>query len=401
MRLLLSVASLLISVVLVQLGSGTLAPLDALSGLAEGFSKTEIGVLGSAHYVGFFAGCWAAPRMMGTIGHVRTFAACSVAGAIGALAHPLWVDPAAWAVMRGLTGFAVAGAYTVIESWLNARVTNETRGKLLGVYRVIDLVASLAAQMLIAVLEPASYISYNIVAILCCLCLVPMILSMAPEPTVPEAPRLRPMAAIRLSPLGAAGVTIAGVTMPAFRMVGPVYGAEIGLDQRGVALFLGAAVLGGALVQVPVGWLADRFDRRAVLIAISAAATCVSLGIVLLRPEGAAAFLAAFVFGLAAFPLYSLSAAHANDFAVPEFITELNAALLFLFAAGAVVSPWLAAALIERFGPPALFGLIAVAHVVLILFGIWRLSRPRAEARAAFRTIPRTSFLAGRLFGRR
>ncbi|HEU0220617.1 MAG TPA: MFS transporter [Paracoccaceae bacterium] len=402
MRLLLSLAALFLSIVFVQLGSGALAPLDALGGIVAGFSKTEIGMLGSAHFVGFFVGCWVAPRMMGTVGHIRAFAGFATAGAIGALAHPLLVDPFAWSVMRVMTGFAVAGAYTVVESWFNAKASNATRGKIMGIYRVVDLGASLAAQVMIAVLEPLSYISYNLLAILCCLCLVPLTLTTIAEPMTPATPRLRPLATLRLSPLGAAGVIIAGVTMPAFRMVGPLYGAEIGLDQGGIASFLGAAVIGGALAQIPVGYLADRFDRRWVLIWLSLASIVVSAAMSSTVPDVWLAFAGAFAFGLAAFPVYSISAAHANDFAAPEFLTELNASLLFLYAVGAIASPYLSAWLVAEYGPSALFVLIGAAHVALAVFGLYRMTRraPVAE-RAAYLYLPRTSFIIGRFLRRR
>ena len=353
MRLIISFAALLMSVVLVQLGSGSLAPLDALSGAELGFSAAEIGLLGSAHFVGFFVGCWLAPRMTGTIGHVRVFAAFAASGAVGALAHPLWHEPLFWAVLRMLTGFAVAGSATVIEGWLQARVTNDTRGRVIGVYRVVDLGAALAAQAMISFLPPATFVSYNIVAMLCCLCLVPLTLTSAPEPERPESPpRLRPLKTLRLSPLGAAGVFVAGVTMPAFRMVGPLYGIEVGLDANGIALFLSAAILGGALAQAPVGWLADKHDRRWVLVWLSVAAMAVCLGVAWVGGASPAAIYGgALIFGLVSYPIYSVSSAHANDFAEPAEAIELNASLLFIYAMGAILAPFFSARLIEAAGP--------------------------------------------------
>ncbi|SET21916.1 MFS transporter [Oceanicella actignis] len=403
MRLVISFAALLMSVVLVQLGSGALGPLDALSGAALGFSTAQIGMLGSAHFVGFFVGCWAAPRMMGAIGHSRAFAAFAASGAIGALAHPLWPDPTAWAALRALTGLAVAGAYTVVESWLQAKVDNSTRGRVVGIYRVVDLSASLVAQAMIAVLPPASYVSYNIVAILCCLCLLPLTLSRAAAPAMPLAPRLRPARAARLSPLAAAGVLVAGSSMPAFRMVGPVYGHEVGLDAEGIATFLAAAILGGAAAQIPIGWVADKMDRRHVLTGLSAASAATCLGV---AADGgssaAAAFAGAFAFGLFAFPIYSVSSAHANDFAEPDFVAELNASLMFIYGLGAIASPLSASLLLDRFGPGALFSFIAGLHGLLALFGLARMAVGRkARARTPYRYLPRTSFVVGRLMRRR
>ncbi len=92
MRMLISFAALFLSVALLQLSSGGVGPLDALSGIALDFTTQEIGLLGSAHFVGFFIGCWWAPRLMGAVGHSRAFAAFTAAGAIGLLAHMLIID---------------------------------------------------------------------------------------------------------------------------------------------------------------------------------------------------------------------------------------------------------------------------------------------------------------------
>ncbi|MBO6886412.1 MAG: MFS transporter, partial [Marivita sp.] len=277
MRLPLSFAALFLSVALLQISSGGVGPLDAISGITLGFTTAEIGMLGSAHFVGFFVGCWWAPRLMGTVGHARAFSAFTVLGAIGLISHMMWADPVAWALMRIATGVCVAGCYTVIEAWLQAEVTNETRGRAMGLYRIADMGASLVAQLLIGVLTPAAYVSYNLLAIFCCAALLPLALTTRPQPETPDAPRLRPKMAIARSPLAVAGVIVAAISSASFRMVGPVYGQGVGLALDQIALFMAAFVAGGALAQYPVGWLADKHDRRWVLIwlSVAAIASCV------------------------------------------------------------------------------------------------------------------------------
>ena len=402
MRMLISFAALFLSVVLLQLSTGGVGPLDALSGLAIGFSRAEVGLLGSAHFMGFFIGCWWAPRMMGSVGHSRAFAAFTAAGAIGLLAHMLVVDPYAWAVMRIASGLSVAGCYTVIESWLQSKVTNETRGRAMGTYRGVDIGASLLAQLMIGVLEPGSYVSYNLLAILCCASLLPLTLSTATQPDIPSAPRLRPSLAWRMSPLAVAGVFVAGLSTASFRMVGPIYGQEVGLAASQIAWFLAAFVLGGAFSQIPTGWLADKYDRRWVLIWVSAAATASCAVTVGVSGGGASGvFVAAGLFGFMTMPIYSLSAAHAHDFADGSERVELSAALLFYYALGAIAAPLVSSWLIEGYGPDALFGFIATSHVGLLVFGLTRMRvRPTATARTNYVYAPRTSFLLGRLIGR-
>ncbi len=401
MRLLVSFAALFLSVILLQLSSGGVGALDAISGIALGFSTAQVGLLGSAHFFGFFIGCWVAPRMMGNVGHSRAFAAFTATGAIGLLAHMLLVDPLAWAGMRVASGFSIAGCYTVIEAWLQAKVTNETRGRTMAAYRVADMGASLVAQLMISVLEPASYISYNLLALLCCAALLPLTLTKTPQPSTPNAPRLRPMLAVTRSPLAAAGVIVAALSAASFRMVGPIYGTQVGLQTNEIALFLAAFVAGGALAQYPVGWLADKFDRRWVLIWLSVAAIGSCMQTVFFTGQSSQAILlTAALFGLTTFPIYSIAAAHAHDFASTEERVELSAALMFHYALGAIAAPLVASWLIEAFGPPAMFVMIACGHGALVVFGLVRMrSRPSAR-RTRYIYSPRTSFLVGRLTSR-
>lgn len=402
MGLITSFFALFLSVILLQLSSGGVGPLDALSGIKLGFSTQQIGMLGSSHFLGFFIGCWWAPRLMGRVGHSRAFAAFTAAGAIGLLAHMMVIDPYAWALMRVASGLCIAGCYTVIEAWLNARVTNENRGRAMGSYRIVDTGASLVAQLLVAVLEPADYVSYNLLALFCCASLLPLTLTQASQPETPDAPRLRPGLAWACSPLAVAGVMAAALSSSAFRMVGPIYGANVGLQNDQIAYFLAAFVAGGAIAQYPVGWIADKYDRRWVLIGLSIAAI-LSCGITVLASSGGTTTVmaAAVIFGLTTFPIFSVSAAHANDFATNEQRVELSAALMFFFALGAIASPYATSALITVFGPSALFTFIAASHFILIVFSLVRMSRrATATERTPYIFVPRSSFTIGRLLSK-
>lgn len=402
MRLMISFAALFLSVILLQLSTGGVGPLDALSGFALGFTTEQIGLLGSAHFVGFFMGCWLAPRMMGNVGHSRAFAAFTATGAIGLLAHMLVIDPYAWAAMRIASGFCVAGCYTIIEAWLQAKLTNETRGRAMGIYRVTDMGASLAAQLIIGILEPASYVSYNLLALVCCATLIPLTLTRVSQPETPDAPRLRPMLAIQRSPLAAAGVVVAALSSASFRMVGPVYGTGVGLAAGQIAYFLAAFVLGGALAQYPTGWLADKFDRRWVLIWLSTAAiiSC-ALTSLIATDDILVIFVLAGFFGFTTFPIYSVATAHAHDFADSHERVELSAALMFFYAIGAIAAPYVASTLMEQFGPPALFVMIAAGHAVLVVFGLFRMRvRDSAPRKTNYVYAPRTTFVIGRLLSR-
>ncbi len=394
--------SLFLSIVLIQLSSGGVGPLDALSGIQAGFTTQEIGILGSSHFIGFFIGCWWSPRLIGIIGHSRAFAVFAAAGTVGILSHMMWLDPYAWSAMRVLSGMCVAGCVTVLEAWLQAKTTNETRGRNVGIYRIVDLAGGICSQLLIAVLEPATYAAYNLLAIVCCASLLPLALTRIPQPPTAAKLRLRPMLGYRISPMASAGVVIAGITTASFRMVGPVYGQTTGLTTVQIGIFLAAFVFGGALAQYPAGWLADRYDRRKVMFVFSAASIAACLLVILLSGFSAAGLLAASViFGIAAYPIYSIAAAHANDHVETEHMVELNASLLFYFAIGAIISPLLVSLLVAELGAYAMFAFIAAAHAVLCLFGLIRMTKRPTTAKNAYAYIPRTTFILGRMFKRK
>lgn len=403
MRMVISFAALLLSVLLLQFSSGGVGPLDALTGLDQGFSRAEVGFLGSAHFVGFFVGCWWAPRLMGNVGHSRAFAVLTAMGAIGLAGHILTTDPMIWALLRIGSGICVAGCYTVIESWLQAKVTNETRGRAMGTYRLVDMGGSLVAQLAIGTLASVeTYIAYNILTLLCIASLLPLALTRLPQPDTPSAPRLRPGLAWQMSPLAVAGVLVAALSSASFRMVGPIYGQEVGLAASQIGIFLAAFVAGGAVAQYPTGWLADKYDRRWVLIWLSVAAVAACLLTVSLSGTGTQGVMAAaFIFGLTTFPVYSVAAAHAHDFATSDQRVELSAALMFFYAVGAIAAPWGTSLLIEAFGPPALFYVISLGHAALIVFGLGRMQvREAPDDRTRYIYAPRTSFIIGRLLGK-
>ena len=395
MKLIISLSALLISVVFLQVGSGSLGPLDALAGQANGFSPSQIGLLGSSHFFGLLIGCIAYPYLIRRIGHARVFAITASISAIATLLHPVFIDVYFWCFLRLLTGFSIAGAYTVIESWLQSKLTNKNRGRIFSVYRVADMSGVIMAQAIIAALDPASYIAYNLVAMIACLSLLPLALTKSAPPKLPDYIKFSPLFALKLSPLAGLAIISAGMTNAAFRMVGPVYALETGFETASIALFMVMGIIGGAFIQIPAGYITDRINRRIVLMIFSAAAIVICLinglsSFIGLESQFVG-FVLVFLFGMATMPIYSIAATHANDFANTEDLVRLSASLLLLYSLGAIVSPVVSGYLIEHFNAGAMFIFIAGIHIVLVSYSIWRMGIRPALSVSSYRYVPRTT----------
>src|SRR5690606_28766278 len=160
-------------------------------------------------------------------------------------------------------------------------------------------------------------------------------------------------------------------------------------------------IIGGAIVQYPLGHLSDLWDRRRILLVTTCGAMFAALAIVFLAGTGTMAnFALVFVFGSFAMPLYSLSAAHANDRAEKGEFVLVNAALMLFYSFGAIGGPMIAAFFMQTFGPHWLFIFAATIYAVFIVIIIYRMQTTEAvpaSKRGPFTALLRTSTIFARL----
>ena len=357
---------------------GTLLPVRAQ---LEDFSSVEIGILGSAYFLGFAIGCILGPHAVRRAGHIRAFAAMVSIASTLSLLHALTLVPELWWLFRALTGFCFAGLYMIIESWLMEKSTNQTRGFVFSAYTVINLTVITLGQMMIATDNPRNFALFAVSSILVSLAAVPIAMSTAVAPDPPKVVRIRPAHLFKISPVGVLGCFAIGLTNGSFWSLGTVFAQRESGDVTAVAVFMSLTVIAGAVGQWPIGLISDRVDRRRVIIGAGLGAAAAGAALVLAANFWASnivVFSFAACFGFFAFPLYSLCAAHTNDHVEADGFVEAASGLLLVFSAGAVVGPIIASALMKAQGVPALFGFTAIVHVCLAIYTVYRISRREA-----------------------
>jgi MFS family permease len=368
------VTALLLAVVVLIAGNGLLSTLVPLSAVNAGFPDLAIGLIGSTYFIGMFVGCIAAPRLVARAGHIRAFAALSSVATVTALAYPVLPEPVAWALIRAVTGFCFAGLYATIESWLHDKAENAVRGQVLALYQMVHYVGSAAGQQAIRLAAPGAFALFSLAASAFALSVLPLAFTRTDPPTPPPVPRLRLVWLYRLSPVAVIGVLAAGAANGTLWSLAPVYAATSGLDPAGVATFMTAIIIAAALVQWPIGRLADLTDRRYVMLATMTAAVAAEAALVLFAGHGPVVlFLLAGAVGASTLVLYPLASGHAADLAGRGNMVEISTGLLLTYTIGAIIGPTLAAVAMARTAPAALFVHNGAIHVALVLFVIWRL----------------------------
>ena len=225
----------------------------------------------------------------------------------------------------GLSGFCFAGAAMIVESWLNERASKENRGTIFSIYQMVNFAASTAGQLLMVdhARRPTSSSSRSarssIASPSCRRRSRPPSTRGRSRPTRLDIRRLYR----ELAGLG-------GRLLPDRHGQRRLRHARRGLcaadrsaRSPSVALLMAGAVLGGSLIQFPLGRFSDRMDRRKVLIGVAPArSSSRSSSSSSSRATRRLVIGLAVVFGASIYPMYAIAVAHANDFAAARRVRE-------------------------------------------------------------------------------
>ncbi len=401
--LVISVSTLLFGTFVFLVGNGLLGTLLSVRIELEHLGADIAGYVSSAYFVGFMAASLFAQRLVRTAGHIRAFAAFAGISAAVAILAGLYFHPIALMILRGVGGFAIAGLFMVIESWLNATAESRWRGRLLSIYMITVYSALSAGQLLLDAFDPMDVHLFALVGALFALSLVPVSLSQITAPPLP-APSFMTFAQLyRISPMGIAGSFSSGLILGAFYGLFPIVAKRFGgLEVSQIATLMSVLIFFGLMIQWPVGWASDRTDRRYVIIValFSVMASCV--GILWLQAADAypGLWLVAGLGFALAFAIYPLSVAHANDLIKADDLVAASGGLLLAYSGGAAIGPIVAGQIVERLPAGGLLYYMVAVAAATGLFAFWRTRRRPASvmpARDPFVVMPRTTQVAAEL----
>lgn len=360
-------------------GNGLQSSLLGLRAEAEGFGDSVTGLMMSGFYLGFLAGSMLTPVLLRNVGHVRTFAALASLASIAILVHSLYVVPSVWTAMRFITGLSFAGLYVVTESWLNDSVSNKLRGSILALYWVIGYLGLAAGQGMLNAAPPDTPALFILCSIVISFALVPILLTATPQPDVSTPQSVSITYLVRKAPLGAIGCFATGIGQGVILGMAAVYASKLGLSVGEVSVFMISLVLGGVVLQWPLGKLSDVFDRRKVILAIAVSAALASL---LMEAVAGGSFmallLACALMGGLVLSLYPIFLAYTNDWLEPNQMVAASGTLVLLFGAGAILGPSGAGWLMSLFGPEGFVAYLALIHLGIAAFTIYRMTRRSA-----------------------
>ena len=381
--------ALFIGIGIMMIAHGLQGNLMGIRSVIEEFNFIATGTMMSGYYVGYLFGSNIAPKLVSRVGHIRVFAAFASMASLSILIIAAYVNPIVWTFARFITGLSVVSCFIVAESWLNDRANNRTRGKILSVYMIVTFAGLAIGMLLLNFDSPENYKPFILVSILLSIALVPILLTKRKAPKFKKIGTLKLKELYKISPLGVVSSFCTGIIHSALFTLTAVYAATMNFSIFEISLLLFLITIAGALTQWPIGYLSDLYDRRNIIIitTITSAIFCAlifiasvdALQLMYLATEWGTSKLMFFIFitiyAGASLSLYPLNLAHTNDFVPKEKFVAAGGGLQLIFGLGAIGGPIVCSIFMNKFGPNSFFIFLLIFHVIIGLFGIYRITR--------------------------
>ena len=379
-------------------GHGLQGTLIGVRATLEGFNFISTGFVVAGYYLGYLIGSIVIPILLERVGHIRVFAALASLSSIAILLHTVFIDPYSWFFIRILTGVSLSGIYVIMESWLNAKSSNQSRGRILSIYMIITFFFVGLGQFLLNLSDPFKVDLFILVSVLLSFSLIPILLSITEAPNFNNPKRLDLKELFIISPLGFVGAVFIGLAHSALFGYGAVYATAKELSTFQISIFMVIVSSFGAILQWPIGFLSDRFDRRIILIFVTLVAAGLSIFIVISSYLSILFFFIILaLYGGMSLPMYSLAIAHINDFLRPNEIVSASATFGILVGIGSIMGPILASVFMRFTGPDGFFVYLFIVHLGLGLFGIYRMGKRTkpSDIESQYVPLPRNISTAG------
>jgi len=377
----------------------------------EEFNFLATGSIMSGYFVGYFIGANSIPNLVGRVGHIRVFAALASMASLSILIHAVFVNPIIWTMARFVTGFALVGIFIVMESWLNDRANNRTRGQLLSVYMFITLIGISLGSLLLNFSSPDKYEPFILISLLLSFALIPILLTKRKAPKFKKQGFINIKGLFKTSPLATVSMFCTGLIHSALFSLGAVYAAKMNFTILEISLLLFIITVCGGLFQWPIGYFSDKSDRRLIIIICTfVAAVFAFLAIYVSGASLENMYLAIsadrnkilffIFFGIyagMAIPLFTLNLAYINDYMEKAKFVSAGAGMQIIFGFGAMMGPFLCSTLMSAFGTNGFFIYLLIFHLIIGLFGLYRITRREAVENPdnTFTPLPRNITPAG------
>jgi len=285
-------------------------------------------------------------------------------------------DVMIWFPIRFFLGVAISAIFIISETWINQLAMPRIRGRIIGIYNTVAAAGFALGPLTLAVIGSQGWPPF-LVGITGILIALPVfVLARDHLPGFDGRENASVFSFISLAPMLLLAVAFAALFDQVALSFLPIYGLRHGLTEATSSLALAVMIIGNVVLQIPIGWLADRISRR-FLMNIMAIATMIGTLLLSLLIEGSMLLWPMlFVWGAVAFGIYTIALVELGDRFSGALLLAGNGAFGMMWGIGGIFGPPVAGAAMDLIGPEGLPIILGLASGVLVVAtGFMPLSR--------------------------
>ncbi|MGZ6022065.1 MAG: MFS transporter [Rhizomicrobium sp.] len=362
------------------IGMGLTLPLLSLILERRGFPGSVNGLnLATAGLATFFV-TPQVPRLMRTFGTATFMAGSLILSATALLAlfqvQSLW----AWFPLRFALSVGLNGLFVASEFWINQLANDSNRGRYISLYGACISGGFGVGPAILSVLGTHGVAPFAIGSAMLLLALVPVLIARKAAPQLDETPGPSTLTVLRMAPAILSAALVFGAIDAGMGGLFPVYAVRSGYTETHAALAITAMSIGSFVFQYPLGILADRMNRRTLLI------LCASTGVAgaILTPFAIATpiltYLLLFFWGGIIMGVYTIGLTLLGERFKGRDLASANATYVMLYAIGLLSGPMVEGVALDAWNPHGLMAVLALISVFYVIFLTVSRQTPAASA---------------------
>ncbi|MDZ7841843.1 MAG: MFS transporter [Gammaproteobacteria bacterium] len=299
-----------------------------------------------------------------------------VVSAVGLVAAGFLQSAALWFLIRFMIGVGIALHWVISETWINHVAHDERRAFIAGLYSALMGLGFAVGPVILGLTGSEGVLPFALSAVLVLIAGLPLLWVRGARPAMDHQPGQTTLGVLALAPVIMFASVISGFVDTATIALLPVYGLRVGMDEYTAVLQLTVATVGAVVLQLPIGWLGDRFGRRQVLGGCAAVKTVTVAALPLVLDMPWLLWPILFLWGGAMVAFYTLALALMGSRFRGNLLAKATAALVITYCVGSVIGPLVIGGAMDWFGPG---GFIAGMALISLLLTIVVAVRLRAE----------------------
>lgn len=363
----------IIAMCVLSFGNGFFTTFSSIELNTLGRSNFMIGIISAAYFLGMTTGSYFSQFTIMRVGYIRAFVFFASLMAISTLLLGIFKDVTIWIILRFVCGYALAALFLIIESWCILSAERKNRGLIFSIYLFVYYGTQALSQLMINVHFSQTLLAYCFISSLCSIAIVFMAFTktIAPAPHSEEV--CSPKEIIKKVPLAIVASVVGGTTLGSVYTILPIFLVRIESTHDLISIMMMVTILGGMLLQIPMGKLSDIIDRRKVILLAAIGIIITSILAILFHQSMIFFAAAIFLFGGCAFVIYPLSISHASDFLEEGEILGAIGVITIAYGVGSVAGPIILSNFMAMVGPFGFFIMMAAVALLLSVYTVYRL----------------------------